>query len=167
MCDEGETLNAMLAKAFDVSVSPPSPVPPQSPSAPPSTPMHRMGPMHPSYTPTQQAAQHRITSAAAPPAKRRLSINTSATLPLTTKSKRTTQEYEEHTRKPKRQRTAARRAPILSRYNRHLAVLKHRRMGCPTHSDLKTLKLVPSSIEHGEGISISQYSLVIAHARDG
>ena len=148
MCDEGETLDAMLAKAFDVSVSPPSPVPPQSPPIPPQirpvpplTPMHSMNPMHPSYTPTQQAAQQRVTSAAAPPAKRRLSINTSPTPPLTNKSKRTMQVYEEHNRKHKRQRSAARRAPILSRYNRHLAVLKHRRMGCPSSARMsKTAK---------------------------
>jgi hypothetical protein len=119
-----------------------------------------MNPMHPSYTPTQQAAQQRFTkssglkdlpkssglkdlqhSTAAPPAKRRLSTNTSPTPPLTNKSKRTTQVYEEHTRKPKRQRAAARRAPIHSRYSRHLAVLKHRRMGCPSNARMsKTAK---------------------------
>jgi hypothetical protein len=97
-----------------------------------------MNPMHPSYTPStsliREAAQQRITSAAAPPAKRRLSINTSPTPPLTNQSKRTMQVYEEHNRKHKRQRSAARRAPILSRYNRHLAVLKHRRMGCPSNA---------------------------------
>ena len=112
-----------------------------------------MNPMHPSYTPStslftgakndlsEKAAHQRITSAAAPPAKRRLAINTSPTPPLTNKSKRTMQVYEEHHRKHKKQRAAARRAPILSRYNRRLAVLKHRRMGCPSNARMsKTAK---------------------------
>jgi hypothetical protein len=88
------------------------------------------------------------------------------------------QVYEEHTRTRKIQRTAARRVMVLSRYNRHLAVLKHRRMGCPSSGRMgQTAK--SEGVGGLEGwipidrfdcincISISQYSLVIALASDG
>jgi hypothetical protein len=212
----------MLAKAFDVSVSPPSPVPPQSPPVPPSTPMHSMDPMHPSYTPTQQAAQQRITSAAAPPAKQCLSINTSPTPPLTNKSKRTMQANVRGAY-PHAQKAARSAAPSCSTCTDPLSLQPTSGsaqtpsdVGCPSNArmskaaksegvgglegwtpidrfdcinclEMKGRKAPfqkfaqkrsyarrawslgfegPQASNKGGGISISQYSLVIALARD-